>query len=77
MNEPTIVDVYHRIGSLEAKVDQVLGTTNTHAQQVNALDQRISSLEHNRSWLKGGLWVLSGISGLIGVLIGKAINVSH
>ena len=72
--DPSIVDVYHRIGGIEAKVDQLLATsteTKTHAARI---EDRIASLEHNRTWIKGGLWAISGLFGMIGVYIGRVFH---
>jgi hypothetical protein len=52
--EITIADVYHRLGTLEAKVDSAV-----------ALEPRVRSLEQSRSRLYGASAVISAIAGFL------------
>lgn len=55
MSEVTIshVDIYHRLGQLEAKLDAFLLRLASHEEELGKLEARVASLERWRGWLLG------------------------
>ena len=41
----THIDIYHRLGKLESKVDHILDKLSDGAKKMDDLDARVSSLE--------------------------------
>lgn len=60
-------DLMLAIGRLEGKVDSILATMRVHHEELKSLDERVSTLEHHRSWILGGAAAIS-------LLTAEAVN---
>ena len=62
MTQPSLNDVYGRIGVVEGKVNTVITLLG---ERVEDQEKRVASLERSRSWLMGAVAVVSaGITAL-------------
>lgn len=63
-NEPTLTDLYYRLGSIETKLDTITLNAKQSSEEAVAQEKRITSLELYRSRLRGGLVVVVGVASL-------------
>jgi hypothetical protein len=54
--EPQVshLDIYHRLGALEAKLDALMNTVRDYSVDLNEAFKRISKLENKLAWVLGG-----------------------
>jgi hypothetical protein len=61
----THIDIYHRLGKLESKVDHILDKLSDGAKKMDDLDARVSSLEKLKAWGFGAAAAIGFIAAMI------------
>lgn len=61
----THIDIYHRLGKLESKVDHILDKLSDGAQKMEDLDKRVSSLENLKAWGLGAAAAIGFIAAMV------------
>ena len=61
----THIDIYHRLGKLESKVDHILDKLSDGAQKMEDLDKRVSSLEKLKAWGLGAAAAIGFIAAMV------------
>lgn len=61
----THIDIYHRLGKLESKVDHILDKLSDGAKKMDDLDSRVSSLEKLKAWGLGAAAAIGFIAAMI------------
>jgi hypothetical protein len=61
----THIDIYHRLGKLESKVDHILDKLSDGAQKMEDLDKRVSSLEKLKAWGLGAAAAIGVIAAMV------------
>ena len=61
MQEPPVshVDIYHKLGSLEGKLDALITRTTEYRNDLQTAFNRISTIENRLAWVMGGAAVIS------------------
>lgn len=52
-------DIYHKLGSLEGKVEALLLNINERRQDINGIFTRMRQIEHRMAWAMGAAVVIS------------------
>ena len=84
-NEPTIQDIYYKLGGLESKIDSVLAIQHAEAEYnlkrledlenvVKTLSNKTSRLEMIEAKRTGMLVVITGIMSIVGAAVVKFIT---
>ena len=55
-------DIYHKLGSLEGKVEALLINISDHKEDINNVFARLRQIEHRVAWAMGAAVVLSLIA---------------
>ena len=61
----THIDIYHRLGKLESKVDHILDKLSDGRQKMDDLDQRVTSLEKLKPWGLGAAAAIGFLAAII------------
>ncbi len=61
----TQIDIYHRLGKLESKVDHILDKLSDGARKMDDLDKRVSSLENLKAWGLGAAAAIGFVAAMI------------
>lgn len=61
----TSIDIYHRLGKLESKVDHILDKLSDGAQKMEDLDKRVRSLEKLKAWGLGAAAAIGFIAAMV------------
>ena len=61
----TQIDIYHRLGKLESKVDHILDKLSDGRAKMDDLDKRVSSLEKLKAWGLGAAAALGFVAAII------------
>lgn len=59
------LDIYHKLGTLEGKVDALIARTAEYRTDLQVAYDRIASVEHKQAWIMGGAAVISIIVPII------------
>lgn len=52
-------DLYHKLGTLEGKVDALIARTSEYRTDLQSAFDRISAIENRQSWIMGAAIVVS------------------
>ncbi|MDA0320446.1 MAG: hypothetical protein O3A90_14350 [Proteobacteria bacterium] len=61
----THIDIYHRLGKLESKVDHILDKLSDGARKMDDLDKRVSSLEKLKAWGLGAAAAIGFVAAMV------------
>ena len=61
----THIDIYHRLGKLESKVDHILDKLSDGAQKMEDLDKRVRSLEKLKAWGLGAAAAIGFVAAMV------------
>jgi hypothetical protein len=54
-------DIYHKLGTLEGKMDSLIAKTDEYKSDLRVAFDRIRQLENRMSWILGGAVVISSL----------------
>ena len=76
--EPTISDIYYKLGGLESKIDSVLATQKAdnerHKGRLDSHDERIGRLERVEAKRTGMLVVVASLFSIVSAILVKFIS---
>lgn len=75
-NEPTIRDIFYKLGALESKLDSVLALQDSDRERISHLEDRTSKLERIEAKRTGMITVLIGAFSLVSSVLVNFIT-SH
>lgn len=61
----THIDIYHRLGKLEQKVDNILEKLSDGQRKMNDLDERVTKLERLKSYALGAAAAVGFLAAMI------------
>ncbi len=72
-DEPTIRDIFYKLGALESKIDSVLSLQDNDRKRLSELEKRTSTLEKVEAKRTGMLVALAGFFSIISSVVVKYI----
>lgn len=74
--EPPVshVDIYHKLGTLEGKLDALITRTNDYKSDIQSAFDRISDIENKIAWVLGGAVVVSILAPIVINIISSNFN---
>ncbi|MGA1710418.1 MAG: hypothetical protein ACO4CS_04035 [bacterium] len=73
-NNVSQLDIYHKLGTLEGKVDALIAKTADYRTDLQIAFDRISGVEHKQAWIMGGAAVLSIVVPIIIQVISSSMH---
>lgn len=73
-NEPTIRDIFYKLGALESKLDSVLRLQESDRERLDDLEKRTSHLEQVEAKRTGMIIVIVGVFSFLSSLVVKFIS---
>lgn len=67
--EPTIRDIFYKLGALESKIDSALALQNNDRERLGKLEQRTLRLEQVEAKRTGMIAVLIGVFSILSTVI--------
>lgn len=68
-HEPTIRDIYYKLGTMEAKIDSVLVLQEDDRERLKQLENRTSKLERAEAQRNGMIAILVGVFSIISTIV--------
>lgn len=68
-------ELHQMVGRIDERTELMMRSMDEFKRSSQAHGERISSLEHDRSRVKGGLYVVGIVSGGVGALLSKIVGV--
>lgn len=68
-------DIYHKLGTLEGKMDALIAKTSEYKSDLDLAFSRIRSIEERQSWVMGAAVVVSAIIPVMVHIIGSNFHV--
>ena len=65
MDNVSHVEIYHKLGTLEGKMDALIARTSDYRNDLESAFTRIAEIENRQSWMMGGAIVISAIIPLL------------
>lgn len=69
------VDIYHKLGTLEGKMDALIARTTEYRSDLQTAFDRITIIENKQAWIMGGAAVISIIVPMLMHVISGSFDV--
>jgi hypothetical protein len=69
------VDIYHKLGALEAKMDAVVSRVSEYSQDLTTIFDRLRKLESQTAWAIGAIAAISVVMPFVIGVVGSNFNV--
>lgn len=71
------VDIYHKLGTLEGKMDAMIGAISERKAELDGLFSRMRDLESKLAWVLGAAAMLSVVVPVVITMAAPRLHFSH